>query len=76
MTDQTIELKDEVLTEQEAADFLGKTVQTLRVWAVGRKGPPRIKVGYSIRYHKPTLREWLLSQQVDPSAVRDRGAAA
>ena len=58
------------LDEATAAAQLGKKVQTLRKWAVQRKGPPRVKVGKRVLYREEALRAWLVAQESDPAAVR------
>lgn len=58
------------LDEATAAAQLGKQVQTLRKWAVQRKGPPRVKVGKRVLYREEALRAWLVAQESDPATVR------
>jgi len=62
-----------IWTEQQAADFLGKTVNTLRHDASRRRGPPRIKNGKQVLYRAKAVLEWLEVQEVDPDK---RGARA
>ncbi len=56
-------LGDEYLEEAETATALGRKVNTLRVWSVRRKGPPRIKVGRKVFYKKSSLKTYLDSQE-------------
>ena len=56
--------------ERDAAAMLNVKVQTLRKWAVQRKGPPRIKIGKRVFYREEALRAWLAAQERDPAAAR------
>lgn len=56
--------------ERAAAAMLNVKVQTLRKWAVQRKGPPRTKIGKRVFYREATLRAWLADQERDPAAAR------
>jgi hypothetical protein len=56
--------------ERAAADLLNVKVQTLRKWAVQRKGPPRTKIGKRVFYREEALRAWLAAQERDPAAAR------
>ena len=46
------------MTTREAADFLGFTAGTLRVWRSQGKGPSYYKVGRMIRYEVDDLEAW------------------
>ena len=53
----------ELLTRQEAAEYLGVKPQTLAVWAVtGRYDLPVVKVGRLVRYRRSDLDKWLESR--------------
>ncbi|KIL98838.1 hypothetical protein CCC_02288 [Paramagnetospirillum magnetotacticum MS-1] len=69
-------LDPDFITESEAASILGKTISTLRHWAMDRKGPARISVGRRIVYRKSALLSWLISQETDFSKLRRRSKAA
>ncbi len=56
--------------EAETAAQLGIKVQTLRKWAVHRKGPPRVKVGKRVFYRPEAVQAWLAAQEQDPAAAR------
>src|SRR3954452_18332822 len=58
------------LDEAAAAAQLDVKVQTLRKWAVQRKGPPRTKAGKRVLYREEALRAWLVAQETDPAAAR------
>jgi predicted DNA-binding transcriptional regulator AlpA len=60
-------MANELMAEAEAADLLGKKVQTLRKWAVRGQGPARIKIGKTVRYRMADLQAWLDSQRQDPA---------
>jgi excisionase family DNA binding protein len=57
---------DDIISEAEAANVLGVKIATLRTWATRRKGPPRIKVGRSVRYRRQTLIAWMTAREVSP----------
>lgn len=60
----------DIISEKDAANYLGLKVNTLRGWACRRKGPPRIKVGKKIWYRQEALTEWMHSQETDPAEAR------
>jgi hypothetical protein len=59
-------LDDEWMSEAEAATEVHKTVRTLRDWRKRREGPPYAKFGRTIRYHRPTFREFFKANQIAP----------
>ncbi len=53
----------DLMTRQEAAEYLGIQPQTLSVWATsGRHKLPFVKVGRSVRYRRRDLDQWLESR--------------
>ena len=50
---------------EEAADYLGCTEGTLRVW-VSKKRVPYVKVGRLVRFRKADLDAWLDRNAVNP----------
>lgn len=55
----------ELLTRQQAAEYIGVKPQTLAVWhTTHRYGLPLIKVGAKVRYRKGDLDKWLASRTV------------
>ncbi len=54
-----------VLTPEEAADFLGVSVRTIRYWVAERK-IPYFHLGRFIRFKPPELVAFLDSGRVDP----------
>ncbi|WP_442497656.1 helix-turn-helix domain-containing protein [Methylobacter sp. sgz302048] len=53
----------ELITSQEAAEYLGVTYKTLEVWrSTKRYHIPYIKVGRLVRYRKSDLEAFLLSR--------------
>lgn len=50
--------KPSYMTTNEAADFLGFTAGTLRVWRSLGKGPSYYKVGNAVRYEMDDLEAW------------------
>jgi hypothetical protein len=62
----------ELLSEADTATLLSVKVQTLRVWAVQRKGPPRVKVGRRVFYRPGAVQGWLARQERDPAAFASK----
>ena len=56
-------INNKYYTETEAAKELGVKVQTLRQWAVRRKGPPRVVVGRNPFYRINNLVNWVGKQE-------------
>jgi hypothetical protein len=67
----------QLLSEADTAASLGVKVQTLRVWSVHRKGPPRVKVGRRVFYRPEAVQGWLTRQERDPAAfaLKEKRAA-
>jgi hypothetical protein len=55
------------LTDDEAAEALGLNRATLANWRVRRIGPPPTKIGKNTFYREDALKEWIISQERDPS---------
>jgi len=54
---------DRLITERDAADFLGYTMRALQNWRLRGGGPAFVKVsGRSIRYRRRDLRAWVESK--------------
>ena len=52
-----------LLTRQQAAEFLGLRPQTLACWAsTGRHGLSYVKAGRSVRYRLSDLQNWMESR--------------
>ena len=51
-------------TEAEVAEFLGKTVNSLRADASRRKGAPRTVIGKRVLYNKSSFEAWILDKEV------------
>jgi excisionase family DNA binding protein len=59
----------ELLTTQEAADFLGISPGSLEVWrSTKRYAIPYIKCGRLVRYRRSDLEAWLASRTVGGQA--------
>ncbi len=71
--DEILAFPDEkYVNEAELAAAVGRDVNTLRRWAVERKGPPRTTIGRSVVYRVGAFRKWLLDQERDYGA-EERG---
>ena len=54
---------DRLITERDAADFLGYTMRALQNWRVRGGGPTYVKVSTrSIRYRRRDLNDWVESK--------------
>lgn len=63
---------DELLTEQEAAAYLGVSVSGLRKWRNNRRGPQYYRLGRLIRYTRFGLKAWLQTRvEADHSGTAD-----
>ena len=51
-------------TEEEVAEFLNKTINSLRADASRRKGAPRTVIGKRILYNKNSFEAWILEREV------------
>lgn len=57
--------KPELLTRQEAAEYLGITSRTLAVWAcVKRYNLPYVKIGRLVKYRRSDLDDFIERQTV------------
>ena len=59
---------DELLTEQEVADYCKVSVRTVKRWRAEGTGPPFLRAGRQVRYRKRDVDAWLESrgQQNEP----------
>lgn len=60
--------ENQVVNEIQAAEILGRAIQTLRNDRHLRQGPPYIKLGRSIRYSVGDLMDYLDRHRIDPEA--------
>jgi len=63
------ELPD-LMTRQQAADYMGVTPQALSQMNVRGEGPRFVRIGRSVRYRRPDIAEWIESRVVDPTTLR------
>jgi len=67
-------LPRELLTEEEAADYLQIRLQTLRQWRSGyhkKEKLPYLKVGRAVRYRKADLIAWTASRVEETERVKE-----
>ena len=72
-------LPKELLTEEEAADYLQIRVQTLRQWRGGyhkKEKIPYLKVGRAVRYRKADLVAWTVSRVGETEWVKEAAVKA
>jgi excisionase family DNA binding protein len=56
----------QLLTQEEAADFLNVKAHTLSIWrSTGRHELPYVKVGRAVRYRRSDLEKWLAKNTVE-----------
>ena len=65
-------MKSNLMTEKQAAKFLGLGTQTLRNWRHLVKGPKYIKMGRAIRYNIEDLEEFIQSRKKDPESFLEK----
>jgi excisionase family DNA binding protein len=53
----------ELLTLEEAADYLRRPVDTLRYWRKCNRGPKAARVGRGLLYRKSELDRWVQEQE-------------
>jgi excisionase family DNA binding protein len=58
---------DRLLTADEAAEYLGVSLQTLYGWRWKRIGPRAAKVGRELRYRQRDIEAWLDEQSPEQS---------
>ena len=73
-------LPRELLTEEEAADYLQVRVQTLRQWRSGgyrkKEKIPYLKVGRAVRYRKADLIAWTVSRVGETERAKEAAVKA
>lgn len=72
----TVSTKDglrgrELATRKELAEYLGKSVQTLAIWAMQGKGPKYFKVNGTCRYRWSDVDAWINAQATGGSPTND-----
>lgn len=58
-------------SRETLAQELGVSTRTLDRWHIDGKGPPRATVGRTIRYHKDSVRAWLLAEETSGKSALD-----
>ncbi len=51
--------RDQLLTVEELADYLGVPVATVYQWRYRRQGPPGFRVGKHLRYRWNDVQRWI-----------------
>lgn len=64
------DLLTQYYTEEEIAEFLGKTINSLRADASRRKGAPRTVIGKRVLYNKNSFEAWILEKEVLKNSVK------
>jgi predicted DNA-binding transcriptional regulator AlpA len=60
--DNTKKENQRVLTEQEAAQYLGIQAKTLQKWRLSKKGPKHLQISSKlVRYRFQDIEDWLLN---------------
>jgi hypothetical protein len=63
--------KRRILDSGEAAEYLGREIETLANWRYKGFGPPYIKADRKISYLISDLDEWLNAHRVEPERARE-----
>ena len=58
-----------LLTTEQAAEFLGKSVSAMTIDRCRCVGPAYFKLGRSVRYDLADLEAWLESCRIDPESI-------
>ena len=58
-----------LLTTEQAAEFLGKSVSAMTIDRCRCVGPAYFKLGRSVRYDLADLEAWLESCRIDPTEI-------
>ncbi len=65
---------DRLISERDAADFLGYTMRALQNWRVRGGGPLYVKVSNrSIRYRRRDLQAWIESKLAEHTSAASGG---
>jgi hypothetical protein len=56
----------DLMSEEEAAAEVGKTVRTLRQWRKRGVGPPYVRIGRTVKYRRPALVEHYRQRVIIP----------
>ena len=66
-------LRDELdlLLEEDVANAIGVTTQTLATWRCEGYGPDYVKLGKQVFYRRETLRAWVGASTLSPSHPRE-----
>jgi len=62
---------EKLLTEQQAAEYLGQSRRTLQQWRWQHRGLKYIKVGRNVRYRLEDLKKFIENNAVDISDGQD-----
>lgn len=66
----------EYFPTRQAAQYLGVSAGYLASARCRGDGPPYIKMGYAVRYHRLTLERWMAARECDPNThVGSNGSA-
>jgi excisionase family DNA binding protein len=57
------------LTEKEAARLISVSNRTLQAWRCRNAGPPFVRMGRAIRYHRCELILWMTANTCVPAAI-------
>ena len=75
MTQHTPLLADFADVTETAAE-LGVSVRTVHRYIDQPDGLPHLYLGGKLRFHRPTVKEWLMSRMRRPNPTRDAGRRA
>lgn len=65
-----INSQSELLTREQAAEYLGVTPQTLAIWAcVKRYNLPYVKIGRLVKYRLPDLDAFIARRTIEQQSI-------
>jgi len=66
-------MASELLSEKQAADFLGLSPRALQAWRTKGGGPPYLRIGHrTVRYSQTDLEAWLENRRFENTAQEGR----
>lgn len=55
-------MREPLMTIDEAAEYIGRSPDTLRKWRAERHGPPAAKIGRRLAYRRSEIDAWIDAQ--------------
>lgn len=65
-----METRDQLLTAEDLAEYLGVPVATIYAWRYRHQGPPGFRVGRHVRFRWRDVQQWIAQQRQTALAPR------